>query len=539
MPVKLFSTLLLLLLFFPNANSSHLMGGEITWECQTNGSFKFTMKVYRDCNGIAFNPNNNSLTVFNHPSVTSISLFHVVTNDISPQGPGCFPCGAPGANPGETQEFILQSNDVFLSGVPPAQGWVFAWGVCCRNGAIDNLQYSGSQGFTLRAIMYPYNNQNTNPCFDSSPYFVEKPDILMCTRYSANYIHQVVDNDLDSLVYDWGEPLNTWSSPSIAYVPPYSYNNPLPQPYHNPNNEAAVMNPMTGEVTFTSYTSGYFIVLTKITSYRCGIKVSEIFREIQLGIINCVIDSGPPVAYNTAPEMNAPFLNPSTGIYDLYTDTVYPGDIISFLLNTSDFDLLQNGSPQTITMTASGSQFGDGFSDASSGCLIPPCATLTPPPPVSAAFGAAMNFDWVVDCSHLQIDSLCQIGPKAYTFVIKAKDDFCPANAFKNAVITIVVEPAPPCIPVGINQFENFISALEIITRSPEEIGINFSVAQTTAVELNIFDLHGRYLTQIKAEASAGKNSFIVSTAGMATGLYLVQITNGLNFTNKKFPVLR
>ena len=32
--------------------ASHLMGGEITWECQPNGQYIFTLRVYRDCNGI-------------------------------------------------------------------------------------------------------------------------------------------------------------------------------------------------------------------------------------------------------------------------------------------------------------------------------------------------------------------------------------------------------------------------------------------------------------------------------------------------------
>jgi hypothetical protein len=32
--------------------ADHMMGGEITWQCQPNGNFVFTLKLYRDCNGI-------------------------------------------------------------------------------------------------------------------------------------------------------------------------------------------------------------------------------------------------------------------------------------------------------------------------------------------------------------------------------------------------------------------------------------------------------------------------------------------------------
>jgi hypothetical protein len=28
------------------------MGGEITWDCVGGGQYVFTMKLYRDCNGI-------------------------------------------------------------------------------------------------------------------------------------------------------------------------------------------------------------------------------------------------------------------------------------------------------------------------------------------------------------------------------------------------------------------------------------------------------------------------------------------------------
>ena len=47
-------TLLLVIIILIGHSSwaSHLMGGEITWECQSNGQFIFQLKVYRDCNGI-------------------------------------------------------------------------------------------------------------------------------------------------------------------------------------------------------------------------------------------------------------------------------------------------------------------------------------------------------------------------------------------------------------------------------------------------------------------------------------------------------
>ena len=453
---KLLFSLLFGLLMITVGQASHLMGGEITWKCQANGSFKFTMKIYRDCNGITFTGTGVSLST-THPSVPSIPMTLVTSTDISPQGPGCFPCDHPNNNPGETREFILESGDVFLPGTPPAQGWVFYWGSCCRNAAITNLATPSSDGFTLRAIMFPYNGQNTNPCFDSSPFFAERPNVIMCTRNTFKYNHNAVDVELDSLVYDWGQPLDdgNWQPPLVAFNPPYTFNNPLPGPTQHPSNIGAVMNPQTGEVSFTSFTQGAFVVLTKVTAYKCGVKVAEIYREIQIILMDCIINPGPPAVYNTDPDVNAPFPDPVTGLFTKYDTTVCVGDTVSFFLNATDFELTPLGTPQTVTITASGSQFGAGYTSTTNGCLNPPCATLTPPPPISAQFGVGVTFNWVTDCAHLGKDTLCTSISNAYTFVIRAQDDFCPAPAMNFSTIVIRVKtdsigpPSLRCIQVN------------------------------------------------------------------------------------------
>src|SRR6187402_3028654 len=70
--------------------ASHLMGGDITWVCLGNGQYKFTMRVYRDCNGVQMTL-PVALSVWNHPSVTSIAMNLVSQIDISPQCNGSGP----------------------------------------------------------------------------------------------------------------------------------------------------------------------------------------------------------------------------------------------------------------------------------------------------------------------------------------------------------------------------------------------------------------------------------------------------------------
>ncbi len=81
---KLLPILIFSCLFFNKTHASHIMGGEITWECQSNGTFIFTMTIYRDCKGIALPTTLQTIDVYNHPSVSHIPLTFVnPSTDIS------------------------------------------------------------------------------------------------------------------------------------------------------------------------------------------------------------------------------------------------------------------------------------------------------------------------------------------------------------------------------------------------------------------------------------------------------------------------
>jgi hypothetical protein len=68
-------------------------------------------------------------------------------------------------------------------------------------------------------------------------------------------------------------------------------------------------------------------------------------REMQLVVVGC----NPA---NNAPTIVAPFPGNS------FETTVSAGDPITFTLNVSDTDLLQDNSPQSVYLTASGPMFG-------------------------------------------------------------------------------------------------------------------------------------------------------------------------------------
>ena len=284
--------------------------------------------------------------------------------------------------------------------------------------------------------MYSYNGQNANPCFDNSPAFAEKPSTVICTGYDFTYNHNAYDRELDSLVYSWATPLeDDLNMPMTGYVSGYNANSPLPGTVHNPNNVPANVNQTTGEISFKSYTQGAFVTVIKVTAYKCGIKVAEIFREMQIVLLSC--------GTNLPPDVNAPFQDPNTGLYSLYIDTVYAGELVSFSMAATDYDPLPNGNPQTLKISASGLQFGASFTSTTTGCLNPPCATLNPPPPISAFYGVSTNFNWQTTCNHVNTELGCGTTSNVYNFVIKVQDDFCPAPAINVGTITIVVLDLP------------------------------------------------------------------------------------------------
>ena len=65
--------------------ASHFIGGEITWECNSDptspdyGKYTFFLKIYQDCDGIDFSTTNQLLTLHNNPTMGNINVNFVST----------------------------------------------------------------------------------------------------------------------------------------------------------------------------------------------------------------------------------------------------------------------------------------------------------------------------------------------------------------------------------------------------------------------------------------------------------------------------
>jgi len=478
--------------FGTSAYASHAYGGEITWKCFTAGpnagKFQFYMTLYRDCgSGNATLPGGTVSLSSNSPAGT-INLTQVGVNmDVSPTcylNPPPIRCNVAASGQGALEEARYESAFINLTGTPPASGWQFSYSLCCRPGTLTNLVNPNSQNLFLRAVMYPFNvqgvQQNTNNCYDSSPRFLEPPKSVTCTGSPFNYVHLASDDDLDSIYYDWAPSL-TSAGVSIGYVSPYTSSSPLPN-----GGSPAQLNNVTGNITFTPSLGGSFATSVKVSVYRVGQLIAEIFRDIPIAIRNnCSnLPSGLPNTPPTLAIVNIPGFQGVTpvvinGDTVFYEATVFAGQQVRFNLVSQDPQINPNQQGQTISFSPKGGQFGSPLSSSTAGCINPPCATLTPISPqtsLSSPLNNSAQFNWQTSCSHTNTQGLVGSLLSYYPFQMVITDDNCPIPAFSMKAVFIKVvstTPVPPdmtnaCATVNAN------GTVGINWGYPADTGMNF-----------------------------------------------------------------
>lgn len=428
---------LVFLLVWQNSFASHVMGGEIRYKNLGGNSYQFELIFYRDCNGADVNPVSEQLKVWNHPSLNSITVNFISRQDISPTcspvtgSPGPLLCGS-GSNGGNglgaVEKVLYRSGSITLTGTPPANGWIFTYENFSRSNTVSNLLNPANYGITLSAKIYKLDTPDDSPVFFQDPHFVS------CAGTPYTFNGNAIDPNLDSLVFSFGIPYDniqgaTYNPPvdpiPVPFEVGFSATNPTPNQSLNPANIPSSLNPISGELSFTSVNIGNYVVKIVVKSYRQGILISEVEREMQLMVLPC--SSG-----NNAPFIAAPFPGNS------FETTVNAGDLVNFTLNATDTDLLQDGSAQTMTMSGSGPMYGTNFT-SSTGCLIAPCATLNTTLPLSGVGSISTDFNWQTTCDHITNAQGNVQDQMTYNFVFRVQDNFCQVPQVSYATITIHV----------------------------------------------------------------------------------------------------
>ena len=440
--------------------ANHVMGGEITWKCSGNG-YVFELIFYRDCNGGEINTVSENIRVWHHASVSTIPVAFISREDISPTctpvtgSPQPLDCGTGtggGNGIGAIEKITYRSAVIPLPGTPPAgTGWIFTFDNFSRSGTITNLMNPVNYGLTITAKMFSIPGAAAGVCVDNSPRFLQDPYMVSCSGENYAYNMHAVDIDLDSLHVAFGTPVDwlngaTYNPPvtpaAIPFEPGFSATSPTPDASMMPGNIPAQLDAQSGELTFTSFTTGSYVVKVVTSSFRNGVLIAEVEREMQLVVLNCT-------AANNAPVIAPPF----AGVFET---TVNAGDLVTFTIQSSDVELLQDGSPQTNTLTTSGLMYGTNFTSPT-GCAVAPCATLNQTPAITGVQGVSTQFSWQTDCDHV-LTAAGTAEEIPYHFVFKVQDNFCQVPKITYRTVTIHVRnqliiPATQinCISTAVN----------------------------------------------------------------------------------------
>lgn len=290
---RLIATIIVLIFFcIKEAKSTHLVGGEIYYDClgpdtSINGNFlfKLNMTIYRDCftGGapfdlpaymVRFNEAGFAVDTFfmYYDSIASIPT--VVNN----------PCVV--APPNICVEAAYYSHTI---SIPGGMGdFTISNQRCCRNPTIANILEPGSVGSTYTTVIKDPAVYNCN----SSPRFNDFPPTAICNNYPIAFDHSATDPDGDSLVYEFCTPLaggSEFNPKPYAIAPPYthigwkaSFNATDPLVSANPLSLSS-----TGFLDGIPTALGQYVVGVCVSEYRDNTLLSTTFRDFQFNIADC------------------------------------------------------------------------------------------------------------------------------------------------------------------------------------------------------------------------------------------------------------
>jgi len=267
--------------------ATHIVGGELYYECLGNNNYRLTLKIYRDCNNgqapyddpaniSVFAPNGTHLIDLSLPFPGSTNVPFVATNP-------CFQ-----APPNVCVEEAVYQTVVTLPFNPA--GLVLAYQRCCRNNSIINIVDPGGTGSTYTETIPAVALATCN----NSPRFDNFPPIALCIGDSLVFDHSATDPDGDSLVYSIcasnsgasaANPMPAPTSPPpfapIVFAPPFSATNPIS------SNPQISINPFTGILKVNPTQQGQFVVGVCAREYRNGVLIGTHTRDFQFNVTVC------------------------------------------------------------------------------------------------------------------------------------------------------------------------------------------------------------------------------------------------------------
>jgi hypothetical protein len=256
------------------AQASHAMGADLTYECLGGNTYRVRLSFYRDCIGIPAPANvyvsirsascNQNLGVTAYPIAgTGQEVTYLCPTATSTCNGGTFT---------GIQEWVYEG---VVTLPMQCTDWTFSYSLCCRNAAITTITSPGSNTFYIYATL-----DNASSVCNSSPIFTNKPVPFTCLGQEFCFNHGAYDADGDSLVYSLVNPRQT-ATTNVSYIGPYNANNPLN------SSPALQFNSATGDICFTPQQLQVTVMAVLVKEYRNGVLIGSVVRDIQVTVLNC------------------------------------------------------------------------------------------------------------------------------------------------------------------------------------------------------------------------------------------------------------
>jgi hypothetical protein len=263
--------------------SSHVPGGNITYQCVGPNTFIVTLTLFEEC-GTAFETNSpEPITITNDCGYNSVSIGGasqligsnvLLQNSIFQQEISqlCISSTASSqCNGGTLPGFYMHvwEDTIVLPG--PCDSWTFSYSSCCRNQS-NNLSGNGSN-YYWESIL----NSNTASCNSSPVINTPYPLPLFCFNQPASYSLSAYDSDCNTLVYSLVDAL-TDSGTSASYAVPYSGSSPI---------SGITIDANTGLINFTPTITGRFVIVVKIEEFDSqGNLLGSVLHDFQFEVVS-------------------------------------------------------------------------------------------------------------------------------------------------------------------------------------------------------------------------------------------------------------
>gem|GEM_PF-869889 len=269
-----------------SAFATHIIGGEMNYQCLGNNAYQISLTVYRDCFlGEAPLDDTAYVAIFDRRGnlIDTLPILLGAVDSIR-QFDACLLIP-----PNICVETTTYIDTITL--LPQAGGYHLAYQRCCRNSTILNIIDPLNTGATYDILLTEAAMLSCN----NSPIKKIEPPTFVCVNRQLVWDNSATDREGDSLVYRLSTPLDGGISidnprPRPALPPPYNeivWNTPTYDLDNILGGMPLSINPKTGILTGTPNIIGQFVVGICIDEYRDGQFLSTTRRDFQYNVIPC------------------------------------------------------------------------------------------------------------------------------------------------------------------------------------------------------------------------------------------------------------